>query len=185
MSAGGVALARQQKRAEDLLSGRIPVTGYASLFEQLDGAGDIIRRGAFQRSLETRGSGGLAILWQHDPAAPIGIWTSLREDRVGLRVSGYLLKDVEQAREAAVLISAGVATGLSIGFKARRSFRSTGRGPRILTDIDLWEVSIVTFPQAEGARVQLAGPAPAPAIQSRSRSKVSLAGRLTGTQGRV
>lgn len=191
MSAGGGASqelalvqARRERRAEDLLSGRIPVTGYASLFERMDGAGDIIRRGAFQASLKARRDG-LAMLWQHDPATPIGVWTSMLEDSIGLKVSGYLIRDVAQAREAAALIASGAATGLSIGFKARRSFRSAGRGPRILTDIDLWEVSIVTFPQAEGARVRLDRPEPLPRSQMRSRSSVSLGGRRTSSEGRV
>lgn len=176
--------ARRERRAEDLLSGRIPVTGYASLFERMDGAGDIIRRGAFQASLRARKER-LAMLWQHDPATPIGLWTSMLEDSIGLKVSGYLIKDVAQAREAASLIAAGAATGLSIGFKARQAFRPAGKGPRILTDIDLWEVSIVTFPQAEGARVRLDQPALPSGIQMRSRFPAPLTRRRGGTEGRV
>ncbi|WP_417684653.1 HK97 family phage prohead protease [Roseibium sp.] len=136
------------------------LSGYASLFGQRDGAGDIIRPGAFKGSLARRGARGIAMLWQHDPSAPIGIWTHMAEDRRGLKVRGRLLPGVARGREAAALVAAGALTGLSIGFralKARRQSDGRGRGghSRILFDIDLWEVSLVTFPQVDGARVRL------------------------------
>lgn len=136
------------------------LTGYACLFGRRDSAGDIIRPGAFKKSLARRGARGIAMLWQHDPGAPVGVWTHMAEDRRGLRVRGHLLPGVARGREAAALIAAGALSGLSIGFralKARRSFEGSGKGmaSRILFDIDLWEVSLVTFPQVDGARVRL------------------------------
>ncbi|MEJ8473950.1 HK97 family phage prohead protease [Roseibium algae] len=143
------------------------IAGYASLFAQRDGAGDVVRRGAFSRSLVRRGISGIAMLWQHDPSRPIGVWTHMAEDARGLKVVGRLLPDVACSREAAALVSAGALTGLSIGFRAVKALRGTGSqirkstsGPigasvRTLVEIDLWEVSLVTFPQVEGARVRL------------------------------
>ncbi|WP_417667355.1 HK97 family phage prohead protease [Roseibium sp.] len=133
----------------------VAITGYASLFGQRDGAGDIVRPGAFRATLARRRARGIAMLWQHDPFRPIGMWTGMAEDHRGLRVTGRLLQSVAQGREAAALIAAGALTGLSIGFKARKARRGRDGRSRILFDIDLWEVSLVTFPQVEGARVRL------------------------------
>ncbi|MTI43692.1 HK97 family phage prohead protease [Roseibium hamelinense] len=130
------------------------VRGYASLFGHRDGAGDIVRPGAFARSLARQTP--LPMLWQHDPCEPIGMWTGLCEDRRGLQVLGRLNLGVARAREAAVLIGTGDLSGLSIGFKARRAQRD--RAGRQLIDIDLWEISLVTFPQVNGARAQLLAP---------------------------
>ncbi|ADZ71353.1 HK97 family phage prohead protease [Polymorphum gilvum] len=144
------------------MSGGIPIAGYASLFSRRDGAGDTVVRGAFARSLARRGADGIRMLWQHDPARPIGVWERVAEDGAGLYVAGRLLADVAQAREAASLIGAGALDGLSIGFRTVRA-RAGGRGAaRVLTEIDLWEVSLVTFPELAGARVRLVGPPRSP-----------------------
>ncbi|MBS8258741.1 HK97 family phage prohead protease [Roseibium polysiphoniae] len=138
---------------------QLVITGYASLFGQRDGAGDLVRRGAFARSLARRRASGVAMLWQHDPAKPIGVWTNLAEDARGLRVTGRLLPDVALSREAAALVAAGALSGLSIGFRALKTAggvgRRAGQPTRTLVEIDLWEVSLVTFPQVEGARLRL------------------------------
>jgi len=133
------------------------IEGYASIFGDRDGAGDRVLSGAFRRCLSARGPGGIAMLWQHDPATPVGRWDTLVEDRVGLRVRGRLLTGLERGREAALLIAAGALTGLSIGFRARRALRSSTGRERLLQDIDLWEISLVTFPQAERARIRFIG----------------------------
>ncbi|NVK33696.1 MAG: HK97 family phage prohead protease [Rhodobacteraceae bacterium] len=135
--------------------GRITITGYASLFDQPDASGDVVRPGAFRRSLRQRGANGIAMLWQHDPARPVGVWTHMSEDRHGLRVIGQLLPDVAQSREAAHLIASGALSGLSIGFQALKALKAGGRGARTLIELDLWEVSLVTFPQMDKARVRL------------------------------
>ncbi len=147
----------------------VTIAGYASLFSRRDASGDLIRRGAFSTSLARRGARGVAMLWQHDPSCPIGVWTHMSEDAHGLRVVGELLPDVVLGREAATLVAAGAVTGLSIGFRALKARREAGRlpshghpgpagGGRTLFDIDLWEVSLVTFPQVDGARVRLLPP---------------------------
>ena len=92
------------------------------------------------------------MLWQHDPSQPIGVWDHVTEDRKGLFVKGRILTVVERGREAAALIAAGAIDGLSIGYRTR-SAGKTAQGKRLLTDLDLWEVSLVTFPMALQARV--------------------------------
>lgn len=161
----------------------LALTGYAALFGVADGSGDVIRPGAFARSLLRRRKGGLPMLWQHDPSRPIGLWTACEEDGHGLRVSGRLTQGVAQAEEAARLIGAQALSGLSIGFRALRAERPLPRaaGPgsavapgvrRVLVEIDLWEISLVTFPQMPDARVRLQAMAdPAPVEIGRHRSR--------------
>lgn len=128
-------------------------TGYASLFGIPDAQNDVVERGAFSASLLRRGAAGIRMLWQHDPAEPIGCWLSLAEDPVGLRVTGRLVTLTARGREARDLLAAGAVDGLSIGFKALRAERRRRDGPRRLLEVDLWEVSVVTFPALAGARV--------------------------------
>ncbi|WP_061976667.1 HK97 family phage prohead protease [Aureimonas sp. AU20] len=131
------------------------VSGYASLFERTDLSGDRIRPGAFARALHERGVGGIRMLWQHDPTKPIGVWTRLIEDGRGLLAEGQLALDTAQGREAFALLRAEALDGLSIGFRTRASRPLRERGARrLLLDIDLLEISIVTFPMQEAARVR-------------------------------
>ncbi len=127
--------------------------GYASLFNREDLARDIVVPGAFRQSLAERGTGGIRMLFQHDPGQPIGVWQSIIEDARGLRVTGKLALGVEKARDVLALMKAGALDGLSIGFKATKVRRDAKSGVRRLERIDLWEVSIVTFPMMPGARV--------------------------------
>jgi len=92
------------------------------------------------------------MLWQHDPAQPIGVWDELHEDGRGLWVKGRILDAVEKGREAAALIGAGAIDGLSIGYRTIRASKSD-KGQRLLSEVDLWEVSLVTFPMLPQARV--------------------------------
>jgi len=127
------------------------IEGYAAIFNEPDRGGDVIAPGAFTASLARRPAS-VKLLWQHDPAQPIGIWDSITEDTRGLRVKGRLLTEVQQGAEAAALLNAGALDGLSIGYRAVKSDR---RGTyRHLTEIDLWEISLVTFPMNANARLQ-------------------------------
>ena len=127
--------------------------GYAAIFGRPDRGGDVVRAGAFARSLK-RGARGVPLLWQHDPARPLGRIEYLREDRRGLRVIARL-SDGPGGRSAAVLLREGKVAGLSFGYKVRRSI---GERPRELTELDLVEVSLVTVPMQPRARVHaLAG----------------------------
>lgn len=129
------------------------LSGYASVFGQRDQGGDLVLPGAYQGSLArlAQRGGRVRMLWQHDPAQPIGIWDEVREDARGLWVKGRLLVDVARGREAVALLAAGAIDGLSIGYKTLRAERdATGRR---LIELDLWEVSLVTFPMQSTARV--------------------------------
>jgi len=128
-------------------------TGYASLFDTPDMGNDIIAPGAFAESLARRGPRGVKLLFQHDPAQPIGVWKTLREDARGLYAEGQLSVDNSKARDILALLRSGALDGLSIGFRATSANRISKGGLRRLTKIDLWEISVVTFPMLPGARV--------------------------------
>ena len=127
--------------------------GYASLFNAEDLGRDVIEPGAFNRSLKKRGAAGIRMLFQHDPAQPIGTWTSLVEDARGLYAKGQLTLDVAMAREVLALMREGALDGLSIGFREVRGQRDARSGIRKLKEIDLWEISVVTFPMQPDARI--------------------------------
>jgi HK97 family phage prohead protease len=129
------------------------VEGYASLFGVEDQGRDVVMPGAFRASLARRPCSAVRMLFQHDPAQPVGVWDEIREDARGLYVRGRLVEDVARARELLALIREGALDGLSIGFHARKASRDTRTGQRRLHEIDLWEISIVTFPMLPGARV--------------------------------
>jgi uncharacterized protein len=130
------------------------VEGYASLFGRRDQGGDVVAKGAYAASLKALGVAGrrVKMLWQHDPAQPIGIWDEVREDATGLWVKGRILTEVEKGREAAALLAAGAIDGLSIGYRTLRAERDA-KGQRVLSELELWEVSLVTFPMLAEARV--------------------------------
>lgn len=134
------------------------VQGHASLWGIADQGGDVVERGAFAASLArlaARGEGP-RMLWQHDPAQPIGVWDEVREDAQGLFVRGRILTEVARGREAAALVRASAIDGLSIGFRAVRADRDQ-KGRRRLLEVDLWEVSLVTFPMLREARLAAKG----------------------------
>lgn len=127
--------------------------GYASLFDIVDLGRDAVMRGAFAESLRRRGAGGVRMLWQHDPGQPIGAWTLMHEDERGLFVRGALNLSVARAREVHALLRQGAIDGLSIGYRAVTARMEPRTGIRRLTRVDLWEVSVVTFPLLPQARV--------------------------------
>lgn len=129
-------------------------SGYASLFGRADTGRDVVERGAFARSLRERGAAGIRMLFQHDPAQPIGVWRDLREDGRGLFVSGRLTNGAARAEEVKRLMSSGALDGLSIGFRTVRARRDARTGLRHILEADLWEISVVTFPMLPEARVE-------------------------------
>jgi HK97 family phage prohead protease len=129
------------------------VEGYASLFGEIDQARDMVMPGAFARTLRERDIRRIPMLFQHDPAEPVGIWLELREDHRGLYARGQLIPEVMRARELLALLRAGTADGLSIGFRTRGARVDPKMRIRRLHDIELWEISLVTFPLLAGARL--------------------------------
>ncbi len=139
----------------------IEISGYASLFGKTDQGGDVVDAGAYGASLARLASKGNSVkmLWQHDPNQPIGVWDEVHEDATGLWVKGRILTDVEKGREAAALIEAGAIDGLSIGYRTVRATKND-TGGRLLSELELWEVSLVTFPMLPDARVGAKGADP-------------------------
>lgn len=151
---------QQPETALSVTDGTV-VAGYASLFGKRDQGGDVVEKGAYAASLKTLASGGRAVkmLWQHDPAQPIGVWDEVREDATGLWVKGRILTEVERGREAVALLAAKAIDGLSIGYRTIKAERD-GKGLRHLQELELWEVSLVTFPMLPEARVSAKGDTP-------------------------
>jgi HK97 family phage prohead protease len=153
---GEIAPAREVKFAPcDLKSVEADGTfaGYASLFGAVDLGKDLVMPGAFAESLAARGAHGVKLLFQHDPNEPIGVWLELREDWRGLFARGRLMPEVTRGREVLSLMRAGALDGLSIGFRTVQGRSDPASGVRRLDKIDLWEISVVTFPMLPEARV--------------------------------
>ena len=132
------------------------VEGYASLFGAIDQARDMVVRGAFAQTLRQKSVHRVPMLFQHDPAEPVGVWLELREDGRGLYARGRLIPEVARGRELLVLIRSGATDGLSIGFRTLRARRGVPGG-RILQEVELWEISVVTFPLLAGSTVTAIG----------------------------
>ncbi|MCA0272694.1 MAG: HK97 family phage prohead protease [Proteobacteria bacterium] len=137
------------------------IEGYASFFGLTDQGGDVVMAGAYAKSLDRLKREGRVVrmLWQHDPAQPIGVWDEISEDGRGLRVKGRILTEVEKGREAAALVAAGAIDGLSIGYRTITAEKDA-KGQRLLREVELWEVSLVTFPMLPEARVGAKSAAP-------------------------
>lgn len=165
------------------------IEGYASLFGVADQARDMVMPGAFAQTLRTRGVRRVPMLFQHDPAQVVGIWQELREDIRGLYARGRLIPDVARGRELLALLRNGAIDGLSIGYRTVRGRIDPRSRVRRLHEVDLWEVSIVTFPLLDGARVhavktspqrrsadaawqRVSGTAEVPAPLTRSRARI-------------
>lgn len=139
------------------------ISGYASLFGEPDQGGDIVLPGAYCAALSKLQAAGRQVkfLWQHDPGEPIGVWDEVREDEKGLFVTGRLLTETQRGREAAALIDAGAIDGLSIGYRTVKAERDA-KGQRLLAELELWEVSLVTFPMLPKARIGAKAETPEP-----------------------
>ena len=134
--------------------------GLASTFGNRDMVGDLVEPGAFTGALARPNA--IKMLWQHDARAPIGVWERIRETAAGLEVKGRLVLEVQQARETLALLKAGAVDALSIGFSVRRDGAEYDRerSLRRIKAVDLWEISVVTFPanpKALVARIKAAG----------------------------
>jgi len=129
--------------------------GYASTFGgKPDSGGDVVHRGAFLETIEKRGRNGtgVPILWQHNSQMPIGKYTSLLENDKGLKVQGKLTLGTTQGKDAYELLKDGVIKAMSIGYDAIDHERDK-RGIRHLRKLDLWEISLVTFPMNTRAHI--------------------------------
>jgi HK97 family phage prohead protease len=131
------------------------IEGYGSVFNVLDTYSDIISPGAFAATIAAHKAAGTmpAMLWQHECDEPIGVWTEMSEDSKGLRIKGKLCLETSSGKDAYALLKMGALNGLSIGFVSKQWLYDQETDLRTLTEIDLWEVSLVTFPANEKARL--------------------------------
>lgn len=130
-------------------------TGYGSVFNITDRGGDIVAAGAFSETLAAAKTAGRlpAMLWQHRQAEPIGVYTSMEEDAIGLKVSGRLALKTARGAEAYELMKMGAISGLSIGYRVRDDSYDRVTGIRTIKKADLHELSLVTIPMNDASRV--------------------------------
>ena len=132
-------------------------TGYGSIFGNEDQGSDIMQKGAFTKSLEQRPARKVKLLYQHKTDEPIGIFEDMYEDSKGLFVKGKLAMGTQKGREAYELLKMGALDGMSIGFRAdpeKQGYNESKRGTRTLKEVDLMEISLVTFPMNESALIE-------------------------------
>ncbi|MCC2608382.1 HK97 family phage prohead protease [Neorhizobium petrolearium] len=130
--------------------------GYGSVFGVRDSYNESVEPGAFVASLaKHRREGTMPLmLWQHDPWTPIGVWEELAEDGKGLWVKGLLLSGVQKSDEVRIMLKNKAIRGLSIGYREVDTKPAENGGPRKLVEVDLLEVSIVSFPANRRANVE-------------------------------
>jgi HK97 family phage prohead protease len=132
-------------------------SGYGSVFDVKDRGGDVVLKGAFAKSIDDYKESGTMppVLWQHSPNEPIGVWTSMKEDDYGLYLEGRLAITIPEGHKARELMKMKAVTGLSIGYSLREGGYEYDKSKDVflLKDIELWEVSLVTFPMNPEARV--------------------------------
>lgn len=129
------------------------IEGWASVFNNVDQGNDIILPGAFLKSLGKRKASDLVpMLWQHDTREPIGVWHDLQEIDKGLFGKGEIF-DTTRGNDAYKLLKGGAIKGLSIGYSPKQYEIDQKKGTRKLTEVELYEVSLVTFPMNDKAQV--------------------------------
>ena len=131
-------------------------SGYGSIFGNKDLGNDVMVQGAFAKSIASKGPKGVKLLYQHDAKEPIGVFDEIIEDKKGLRVKGRLAMGTQKGREVYELMKMGAIDGLSIGYRVSpKGAMYDERGKkRMLKEVDLMEISAVTFPMNTRARVQ-------------------------------
>ncbi|MBM2293759.1 HK97 family phage prohead protease [Sulfitobacter pseudonitzschiae] len=134
--------------------------GYGAVFNNEDLGGDTLLPGAFSTSLASKNLSRIKLLYQHRMDEVIGHFLEVREDAKGLFVRGKLALEVARAREVHALMKIGALDSMSMGYKTIRSERDEERWTRKLIEVDLWEVSIVTFPQNPAALINQIKSAP-------------------------
>jgi len=129
------------------------IQGYASLFSTFDLSGDIIHRAAFNKCLSSVNPERIKMLYQHETKCPVGVWKKFITTPKGLWVEGELTTNSSLGADAAALVGSGALDGLSIGFRTRKA-QKIRSGRRKLLEIDLLEISLVTFPMQPEARLE-------------------------------
>jgi len=127
------------------------IRGYASVFNMVDSQNDEIKPYAFI----TNNKDNIKFLWQHQTGEPIGVITTLKEDEYGLYFEAKLILEVARAREAYALIKEGAIASLSIGYVPVKYYHDYERNVRVIEEVKLYEISLVTFPANENTIVQI------------------------------
>jgi len=130
--------------------------GYGSYFGNKDQGNDVVQSGAFAKSIAKRGPKGIKMLYNHKQDEPIGVYKEINEDNKGLRVKGMLALGTQRGKEVYELMKMGAIDGLSIGYKVDQKgydYEDNGK-KRILKEVDLMEISAVTFPMNQRAKVR-------------------------------
>ena len=143
-------------KAEDIEKEDGTFIGYGSIFNNTDLGNDVVEKGAFTKSLGKTGPKGVKMLFQHKTDMPIGVFESVEEDEKGLRVKGRLALKTQAGREAYELLKMGAIDGLSIGFRVKpdgQKYDSKSKR-RYIKEVELMEISLVTFPMNPRARVR-------------------------------
>ena len=127
--------------------------GYASIFNEVDLGADSVQPGAFTKSLQTKSASKVKMLRDHNHSEPIGVWNEIVEDARGLKVTGKLILDTVKGRETHSLMKAGALDSMSIGYRTKSARFNKETGVRLLDEVELHEISIVTFPMLPSATV--------------------------------
>lgn len=131
--------------SEEDNSGKI--SGYGSIFGNVDSYNEIVMKGAFAKTLNSMRPKQIKMLWQHDASQPIGYWDGLKEDQIGLSGDAVMPLDIPSVKEAYQKAKAGLLDGLSIGYMVRKGgYEVLDDNTTLLKDLDLKEISLVTFP---------------------------------------
>ncbi len=125
-------------------------SGYASVFNVKDLQNDVIVSGAFHKENMKN----VKLLWQHDFRKPIGKILSIKPDERGLKIEGKIFTDTVIGRDAAKFITSQITNHMSIGFVTRQASYDKARGVRYVKAAKLYEVSIVTLPANQYARIE-------------------------------
>lgn len=130
-------------------------SGYGAVFGNVDGGGDVLLSGAFTETLANLKTTQrkMPVLWQHSPHEPIGVYKTLRQDDYGLFVEGELATKTSRGKDAYELLKIGAVSGMSIGYSLSEA-PTYDRDVRKLEKVDLWEISLVTFPMNDLARIE-------------------------------
>ena len=131
-------------------------SGYGSIFNNKDLGNDVMMEGAFAKSIASKGAKGVKLLYQHKADEPIGVFDEIIEDRKGLKVKGRLAMGTQKGKEVYELMKMGAIDGLSIGYRVSpkgATYDEKGK-KRMLREVDLMEISAVTFPMNPRARIQ-------------------------------
>lgn len=133
-------------------SDQYEMSGYASVFNILDEQNDVVCKGAFSKSIEEFNNKKPKLLWQHDPQFPIGVIEEMFEDDYGLFIKCKLIPGIQKSEEVFTMLKCGAIEGLSIGYKVKE--KNIVRGKRYISNLELLEISVVTFPACPEALVK-------------------------------